>query len=168
MTAALYMECDTSGDWGSMRVFGWFSLLLYVLAFPVVFGLILVRHRNDLEDADFTAACQCMYYPFRKRLFWFELTIFLRRAFSAMIITLLPASSQVLAVSLCVVLASAVLLHAVCRPYVSTRLNALEGLALLVVCLTYVSGLIFSSSSMQNSDFNAFVEQVNSPFSFIY
>jgi len=114
------------------------SLGVYVVGIPVLFAGCLWSYRQIIHEPKVKFWLQNLYYCYKRKVFWFELLILMRRLGLAAIISTLPQGSLVLPFLIMLVLLSALMLQMWVKPFASKVDNYLETFSIAVMTITFV------------------------------
>eukprot|EP01113_Clastostelium_recurvatum_P029721 TRINITY_DN3590_c0_g1_i1.p1 TRINITY_DN3590_c0_g1~~TRINITY_DN3590_c0_g1_i1.p1 ORF type:complete len:1115 (-),score=193.84 TRINITY_DN3590_c0_g1_i1:102-3194(-) len=149
VAASPYVECSSTSEWAGVLPAAIVLLLVYILGFPLVLFIWLVRRRQILITYKMNRRLGFVYQPFR--VFWFEFVLILRSLLLSISTSLLPASSALRNFVVLIVLSTAITLHLSIKPFRTRSDNVLEMLSLFSVVITFGAGLIFDIAASHNA-----------------
>lgn len=145
MAEYLWIKCHTEErQYAALLALAIFFLLAFVLGIPALFGALLFHYRNAIRGSKNVAVEECLgfvYKNFRADLFWWEMAWFARRVLLVLALTVVPEDNAFHAPLVIALLAVALGVHHLLRPMRHDVENAMEGLSLLALLLTYAASL---------------------------
>lgn len=160
-----FTACDSESGWLARRNFAIFSLIIYVLGCPMTFVAVLLldgpfkkdpvteqtlpedgpSQRDVIEYAlNRRSYAHSIVLPYRSSLQFWELVVLARRLALVLTFTLAAACVEALVFCMFTVLLVYALVHITFRPFHDWKNNAVEGLSIGVILLTFVTGLSYS------------------------
>lgn len=132
--------------------FGLPGLVLWVIGIPLGSFLFLRAHKREFDEFEFSLRFGFIYDDYRRKSYYWESIIFLRKL-ALVMITVFAASVdallQLLGVLFVAVLALAV--QIIFKPYQLKRMNFLEMATLIAICITFYAFCILQINTLNNA-----------------
>eukprot|EP01122_Echinamoeba_exundans_P017858 TRINITY_DN9809_c0_g1_i1.p1 TRINITY_DN9809_c0_g1~~TRINITY_DN9809_c0_g1_i1.p1 ORF type:complete len:1715 (-),score=214.35 TRINITY_DN9809_c0_g1_i1:28-5172(-) len=137
MVALPWIPCDSSvsSSFSSLMILGYIFLFLYLLGIPILFGVLLLRNRRELQSPNVEAKIGFLYESYKPSIWWFEMVWLARRILLSVIIVLVPDTSVFRAGGVITVLIASAFIQRRWRPFASNFANTMELFA--TVCIIY-------------------------------
>ena len=114
------------------------ALGVYVVGIPVLFGGLLWRYRARVEEQKVRYWLGNLYYCYKRKYYWFEMVILVRRLLLAVLISVLPSDSIFLPSLVLIALSLALLVQLWLRPFALKVDNRLESISIATILITFV------------------------------
>ena len=113
------------------------GFVVYVGGIPILFGWLLWRYRNWVEDPKIKCWLGNLYYCYKRKYFWFEMVILVRRLVLAILISTLPSDNILLPALIVMTLFVALLLQVWINPFTAPIDNHFETLSISILAITF-------------------------------
>ena len=113
------------------------GFVVYVGGIPILFGWLLWRYRNWVEDPKIKCWLGNLYYCYKRNYFWFEMVILIRRLVLAILISTLPSDNILLPALIVMTLFVALLLQVWINPFSAPIDNHFEAISISILAITF-------------------------------
>ena len=129
-TNSLYPPNREDSTYLTLFIMAGVALGVYVVGIPVLFGGLLWRYRARVEEQKVRYWLGNLYYCYKRKYYWFEMVILVRRLLLAVLISsYLPTPSS---------LSLALLVQLWVRPFALKVDNRLESISIATILITFV------------------------------
>jgi hypothetical protein len=129
------IQCQLGSALFVVAVFGF---VIYVVGIPLIFSVILIRHRASLQDESVESWVGFLYHAYGSQYWWWDLLGYLRRIVLLCFVTFLPTSSPTSVILISFFLMVLLVVQLWLKPYVSALDNWFEVLAIFALLLLHI------------------------------
>jgi len=127
---------------------------VYVVGIPALFGWLLWSYRARVEENRVRYWLGNLYYCYKRKFFWFEMLILVRRLLLATLISVLPADGILLPILVLTAFCVSLLVHLWLHPFTSRADNWLEAISIVTTALTFIAQYLMFIDPTDNDSFS--------------
>lgn len=148
-----WLQCSVHTEWLGLSLYGIFIITVYVCGSLALFGYLLFRYRNRLEEKKVQKRFGFFYMTYKRELFWFEWINMLRRLGICIGVSLFAKTELGITIPIAV-LCVCIALQYVFEPYEHKNENFVELVGLLLVVATNSAALLSDPDGLSGSSWD--------------